>query len=160
MEKSIEFTTGSPEQTQRVAARIASACRANDVLALEGTLGAGKTCFVKGLARGLGIEDTRAVASPSFVLLKVYEGDLTLYHFDAYRLRGSADMEAIGCGETFALGGVSVVEWADHVARCLPEEHFVIAIAVTGEITREFRISAVGGGCRSRLDDFRKAVSE
>jgi tRNA threonylcarbamoyladenosine biosynthesis protein TsaE len=153
----VDLATESPEQTQEMASAFADACRPNDVIGLQGTLGAGKTCFVKGLARGLGIKES--VVSPTFVLLRRYEGRLALHHFDAYRLRGAGDMEGIGCTETFESGGVSVVEWADHVAACLPPEHFLLTFRVTGERRREFTLSAHGEHCLGRMDGFRRALA-
>ena len=153
----VNLATDSPAQTQRMAAAFAAACRPGDVIGLQGTLGAGKTCFVKGLARGLGIG--ASVVSPTFVLLRRYEGRLVLYHFDAYRLRGSEDMEGIGCAETFESGGVSVVEWADHVAGCLPPEHFLLALQVTGERRREFALTARGERCAGRMAELCRALS-
>ena len=153
----VHLATDSPEDTRQMAAAFAAACRPNDVIGLQGTLGAGKTCFVKGLAEGLGIKDS--VVSPTFVLMRRYEGRLALYHFDAYRLRGPEDMEEIGCAETFESGGVSVVEWADHVADCLPPEHFLLALRVTGEREREFVLTARGGRCAGRVDEMRRALS-
>jgi len=152
-------TTRAPEETKRVAARFGRLCRANDVVGLQGTLGAGKTCFVKGMARGLGIDDEREVVSPSFVLLRRYVGRLTLYHFDAYRLRDGREMEAIGCEEIFQSGGVSVVEWADHVSCCLPDEHFMIRILVSGENERQLQLDAAGAGPRSRAGRMLKALA-
>lgn len=153
----VNLATDSPAQTQRMAAAFAAACRPGDVIGLQGTLGAGKTCFVQGLAKGLGTGDR--VVSPTFVLLRRYDGRLTLYHFDAYRLRGPAEMEGIGCAETFEAGGVSVVEWADHVAGCLPAEHFLLAFRVTGEQHRQFALTARGRGCIARLEGLRRALS-
>ena len=143
-----------------MAARFAALCRPNDVIALVGTLGAGKTCFVKGMARGLGVADQRSVISPSFVLLRQYRGRLTLNHFDAYRLEGAAQMEQIGCHEVFASGGVSVIEWADRVAGCLPEEHFLVSIRVAGPSRRQFLL---GGGADAplwRLEEASRALAQ
>jgi tRNA threonylcarbamoyladenosine biosynthesis protein TsaE len=142
--------TDAPEKTMAMARAFASLCRPGDVIGLTGTLGAGKTCFVKGLATGLGVADARRVTSPTFVLMRSYPARLTLHHFDAYRLRGGEDMEALGCSETFESGGVSVVEWADHVAECLPPEHFMLSIQVQGETERRFVLTGVGQGPRSR----------
>ncbi len=158
-EPAVEAVTRSAEETMSLAAAFAALCRPNDVLALQGTLGAGKTCFVKGLARGLGVEDERDVISPTFVLMRRHEGRLALHHFDAYRLRDADEMEAIGSGEAFEAGGVSVVEWADHVADCLPSEHFVLSITVAGATERRFRLTAHGASNRERLDEFRAALA-
>ena len=134
-------------------ALFAGLCRPNDVIGLQGTLGAGKTCFVKGMARGLGVKDEGAVTSPSFVLLHEYRGRLALYHLDAYRLEDARQMDEIGCQEIFDSGGVSVVEWADHVLGCLPPEHFMLAIRLAGTSKREFSLSAAGTGPTSRLPE-------
>ena len=142
-----------------MAAAFGTLCRPSDVIGLEGTLGAGKTCFVKGLAAGLGVEQACSVVSPTFVLLRRYAGRLTLYHFDAYRLHDGAEMEDIGCADLFAAGGVSAVEWADHVRGCLPEQHFMLSINVTGERERDFALMAVGARPRERLGAFRRTLA-
>ena len=159
-EKAITFRTRSPEETRQVGQKLAPLLRPDDVLALCGTLGAGKTCLVKGLARGLGVEDEREVSSASFLLLKQHEGRLQLNHFDAYRLHDEADMEAIGCDEIFHSGGVSVIEWADRVEGCLPPEHFIIEIKVKGETTREFTVTAEGTRSTERLSEMATALEE
>lgn len=140
-------------------AAFAALCCPNDVIGLLGVLGAGKTRFVKGLARGLGVGQEVPVVSPTFVLMRSYAGRLMLHHFDAYRLRGAAQMEDIGCAEAFEDGGVSVIEWADNVAQCLPPEHFLLSIRVTGPTARAFLLEARGAGHESRLGGFHRAMS-
>jgi tRNA threonylcarbamoyladenosine biosynthesis protein TsaE len=156
----VRTATDSPEATMAMAAAFATVCRPNDVIALQGTLGAGKTCFVKGLARGLGVAEEKRVISPTFVLMRRYVGRLHLHHFDAYRLRSSAEMEEIGCAETFDAGGVSVVEWAGRVADCLPAEHFCVAITVAGATRRGFRVVAGGQVGARRLGELRRVLDE
>jgi tRNA threonylcarbamoyladenosine biosynthesis protein TsaE len=156
----VELQTDAPERTRAMAAAMAPLCRPNDVIGLQGTLGAGKTCFVQGLARGLGVGEEHRVVSPTFVLLRQYPGRLMLYHFDAYRLNGPQEMEQIGCGEVFRSGGVSVVEWADHVAGCLPPGHFMLGIRVTGATRRRFTLTAQGAGLRGRLGEMEQALSQ
>jgi len=156
----ITFRTNSPEETREVGRKLAPLLRPDDVLALCGTLGAGKTCLVKGLARGLGVEDEREVSSASFLLLKQHEGRLRLNHFDAYRLHDEADLEAIGCDEIFHSGGVSMIEWADRVEGCLPPEHFIIEIQVKGEHRRAFTLYAQGPHCKERLSDMAAALDK
>ncbi|MBB6454858.1 tRNA threonylcarbamoyladenosine biosynthesis protein TsaE [Salirhabdus euzebyi] len=130
--KSYQFKTNSPEETMAFAERLASVLTAGDVITLEGDLGAGKTTFTKGLAKGLHI--TRTVNSPTFTIVKEYNGDFPLYHIDAYRLEGSD--EDIGFEEYFAGDGITVVEWAKFIMEFLPEEHLDIQLVTISEKER------------------------
>jgi tRNA threonylcarbamoyladenosine biosynthesis protein TsaE len=107
-------TSGSEEETAEVAARMAAAFQGGEVVLLSGELGAGKTAFVRGLARGLGA-DPDEVASPTFVLLTAYPGRLTLHHADLYRLRGDGDERELGLEELPGPRGVLAVEWAERL---------------------------------------------
>ncbi len=116
-----EFTSDSVEQTEALAAELAKTLQPGSCIALHGDLGAGKTQFVRGLVHGLN-GNPRAVSSPTFVLLNVYEGGrLTVYHLDAYRVHGAEDFESIGFSELLEQGGVVVVEWAERVKSLLPQ---------------------------------------
>ncbi|MEZ0481264.1 tRNA (adenosine(37)-N6)-threonylcarbamoyltransferase complex ATPase subunit type 1 TsaE [Planococcus sp. SSTMD024] len=130
---SFTITVQSPEQTEKLAIRLASLLQPQDLLTLEGDLGAGKTTFTKGLAKGLGIK--RTVNSPTFTILKQYEGRLNLNHFDVYRLENSD--EDIGFDELFAEDAVSVIEWAQFIEEYLPEERLDIVIRRLSEEERE-----------------------
>jgi tRNA threonylcarbamoyladenosine biosynthesis protein TsaE len=114
------------------------------VVALIGPLGAGKTHLVRAIAEGLGIADSRAVSSPTFVLIQEYTGRLPIYHFDAYRLPSEAEFHDLGAHEYFAGDGVCLVEWADRVARSLPGEHLWIELKVIGETSRQALLTANG----------------
>lgn len=107
-------STSGPDETEALAEALAHGLRGGEVLALVGALGAGKTCFVRGLARGLGA-DPDEVASPTFVLLTAYTGRLTLHHADLYRLRGNGDEREIGLEELPGPDGVLAVEWAERL---------------------------------------------
>jgi tRNA threonylcarbamoyladenosine biosynthesis protein TsaE len=136
----------SPEQTESLAADLASSLRGGEVLALHGDLGAGKTRFVRGLLRGLGGSE-RAVSSPTFMLLNVYPGGrLTVYHLDAYRVAGADDFEAIGFSELLEQGGVVVVEWAERVGRLLPPDRIDVTIEHLGEDRRRITLRTALGG--------------
>jgi tRNA threonylcarbamoyladenosine biosynthesis protein TsaE len=111
-------TTRSEAETAAVAEAMGAAFRGGEVVLLSGELGAGKTAFVRGLARGLGA-DPEEVASPTFVLLKAYPGRLVLHHADLYRLRGDGDEREIGLEELPGPGGVLAVEWADRLREAL-----------------------------------------
>src|SRR5437660_11218279 len=110
------------------------------VVALIGPLGAGKTQLVRAIAEGMRIVDSRAVSSPTFVLIQEYAARLPIYHFDAYRLRSEAEFPELGVHEYFEGDGVCVVEWADKVASHLPEKRLSIALAVLGETQRRATI--------------------
>ncbi len=114
------------------------------VVALIGPLGAGKTHLVRAIAEGLGIADSRAVSSPTFVLIQEYETRLPIYHFDAYRLRSPGEFFDLGAHEYFEGRGVCLVEWADRVEACLPVEHLRITATITGPCARRFELEARG----------------
>ena len=114
------------------------------VIALIGPLGAGKTQLVRAVAEGLGIKNSRAVTSPTFVLIQEYDARLPIYHFDTYRLARERDFVDLGIQEYFEGGGVCLIEWADRVERSLPEEYLRLAFEVTGETTRRLTVQAFG----------------
>ena len=134
-----------PEETRRLGEALGRAAEAGDVVLLSGELGAGKTVFVQGIARGLQFDEL--VSSKSFVLLGEYAGRLTLYHADLYRLDSPAEVEDLAL-EEISSDGVLVVEWPERGAVVLPEEHLTLLIEVTGPETR--RITAEVTGARAR----------
>ena len=137
--------TNNVEQTEAVAAALAQGLRGGECVALHGDLGAGKTQFVRGLVRGLG-GSPRAVSSPTFVLLNVYDGGrLSVYHLDAYRVSGAEDFEAIGFSELLDQNGVVVVEWAERVIDLLPADRIDVRIEPLGENRRRIEIDRPTG---------------
>jgi tRNA threonylcarbamoyladenosine biosynthesis protein TsaE len=141
----IEFTSASVDETMDLGRRIGERLEANDVVALAGPLGAGKTVLTKGIASGLGVADTRGVRSPTFVLISEYAGRLRLYHVDAYRLHGAEDIEALGADEFMNSGGVTVIEWADRVADALPRRCLWITGRHVDVRHRRYQLSAESG---------------
>ena len=139
--RDVEITTHSTEETMAVGRRLGGLLRAGDVLALSGPLGSGKTYLTKGIALGLGVADSRAVRSPTFILISQYHGRLTLYHVDAYRLAGAAELTSLGSDEFLFSDAVTVVEWAERVKEALPDEHLWVTCAHAGENTRTYRFS-------------------
>ena len=126
--------SGSEENTQAVARRVAGTLNAGDVLLLSGDLGAGKTTFVRGLAEGLGI-DPELVSSPTFTLVHEYRGGrLTLYHADLYRLDRAAT-EDLGLEEVGVQDGVLAIEWPDRLSHALPGA-VVVKLEMVDETTR------------------------
>lgn len=145
----------SPEMTQEVGQRFAKALKPRDVVALEGELGSGKTCFVQGVARGLGVPPKTFVRSPSFTILNQYQGDITLYHLDFYRLDEHDDLDDLGLDELFDGDGITVVEWADKFRGALPPRtirvHFAIVDGDTRDIDMPSRYEkTVAGGTARR----------
>src|SRR5204862_6390012 len=144
MSESIVVETADLSGTQSLGRRLADQLFPGAVIALVGPLGAGKTHLVRAIAEGLGIADSRAVTSPTFVLIQEYTARLPIYHFDAYRLRTAAEFADLGVHEYLEGDGVCLVEWADRVEACLPAEHLQITITITGETRRRFRVEGYG----------------
>lgn len=114
----MEYITNSPEETEELGRRLAAVLTPGSVVAYTGDLGAGKTAFTQGLARGLGIEG--GVTSPTFTIVNEYEGGrMPLFHFDMYRLGGEEELFDIGWDDYLARGGVCAVEWSENVAGAL-----------------------------------------
>ncbi len=116
----VTFTTRSPAETQGLAEKLAHLLRAGDVLAYTGPMGAGKTTFTVGLARGLGSSDW--VSSPTFALVQEYRGPLPLCHFDFYRITGEEDLYAAGFFDYLDGTRVLAVEWSERVPSALPQD--------------------------------------
>jgi tRNA threonylcarbamoyladenosine biosynthesis protein TsaE len=131
-------------ETEAFGHRLAQHLFPGAVVALIGTLGAGKTHLVRAIAEGLGIANPNVVTSPTFVLIQEYQARLPIYHFDAYRLAAEREFADLGVHEYFEGTGVCLVEWADKVPTCLPKERLEIRITITGEETRRFEIVGVG----------------
>ena len=130
----------SVAETEAIAAKLAESLGPNDVIALEGELGAGKTQFVRGLVKALG-GDGRAVSSPTFVLLNVYQTPLfAVYHLDAYRVGGADDFASIGFSELLEQNGIVVVEWPSRVKEILPAKRIDVFFEITGKTSRKITI--------------------
>ena len=132
------ISTHSAEETREAGERLARTLGPGDVVALAGELGAGKTCFVQGLARGLGASTWPT--SPTFVLVNEYRADLPIHHVDAYRVAGPAEMVDVGLLELIDGDGVTVIEWADKVAALLPERTIHVSIDGVGDQSRTIRV--------------------
>lgn len=123
----MEFITNSPEETEKIGAAIGKIIPAGTVLAYRGDLGAGKTAFTRGLARGLGF--TEAVTSPTYTIVNEYLGGrLPLFHFDMYRLSSADDLFDIGWEDYLDRGGVCAVEWSENVREALPPDAITVTI--------------------------------
>lgn len=151
--------TDSADATRAVAAALAEKLVPGDLVLLVGDLGAGKTAFVQGLAKGLGVDEP--VTSPTFTIVQQYEGRLRLAHVDVYRLDRVQDLYDLGFDEMIDGGGVTVVEWGDLVAQAIPTEHLLVRID-PGEADNErvLELSYHGARWRGRRDDLEQALHD
>ena len=137
----MEFITYSPEETEKIGEALAKSLQPGTILAYRGDLGAGKTAFTRGLARGLGCKET--VTSPTYTIVNEYLGGrLPLFHFDMYRLASSDDLWDIGWEDYLDREGVCAVEWSENVQDAM-EDAITVTIEKLGENTR--RITIEGG---------------
>lgn len=141
-----KIITNSPDETKRLAEQLVLSLKPGDVVALEGELGSGKTQFVQGLARGLGVSESGYVRSPSFIILNEYRGRLPLYHFDFYRLHRPSDLDDLGMEEYFDGKGITVIEWADRFPGALPKRAIHIKFEIIDETRRKISLPFVRGG--------------
>jgi len=143
----MEIITNSPEQTEAVGAALGKLLSPGTVIAYRGDLGAGKTAFTRGLAKGLDCREL--VTSPTYTIVNEYLGGrLPLFHFDMYRLRSSDDLFDIGWEDYLDRGGICAVEWSENVADAL-EDPITVTIEKLGETSR--RITIEGGDCLADL---------
>lgn len=140
MMKRYERIVYSVEETMEFAVKLGEKLKEKDVIALEGDLGAGKTTFTKGLAKGLEIK--RTISSPTFTIVKEYKGRLPLYHMDVYRLEDT--FEDLGFDEYFDGDGVTVIEWAHLIKPQLPDELLWIYLYHQGESERKIVLEPIG----------------
>ena len=139
MENTYKITTHSDEETIEIAQNLEAEKFPNMVICLNGDLGSGKTVFTKGFASAMAINE---VTSPTFNIIKEYNGELPLYHMDVYRTNGKTD--GLGIEEYFDKGGVTIIEWAEMIEDILPEERLDITFKITGENNRTMVITPHG----------------
>ncbi|HBK02394.1 MAG TPA: tRNA (adenosine(37)-N6)-threonylcarbamoyltransferase complex ATPase subunit type 1 TsaE [Clostridiales bacterium] len=131
-----EIITNSAEETFSVAKEYAKTLEKNDVVLLKGEMGAGKTVFAKGVAKGLGIEDE--VTSPTYAYMNDYDG--ILYHYDCYRLSCGEQALALGLTDYFDAGGICLIEWSENISSVLPEKVKTVTIEDMGEGKRRITL--------------------
>ena len=134
------FVTHSEEETEKSGERLASGLTCGSIVALYGDLGSGKTVFVRGMARGLGINDF--VSSPTFTIVNEYAGNKELFHFDMYRLTGESELFDIGWEDYLARGGICAVEWSEKVTGAFPGNEVRVSFERLSENSRKITISA------------------
>lgn len=135
--------TKTERETIKLGERIGKQLNPGDVVALFGSLGSGKTTLTRGIARGIGVKPNE-VSSPSFVLVKEYQGRLPVYHIDLYRLAQPAAIEREGFDDYLYNDGVTVIEWAEKMGELLPPEYLRINLEIKSENSRQINLIAVG----------------
>ena len=133
--------THSEEETEALGERLAKCRHAGSVCAHFGDLGAGKTALVRGMARGLELEES--VSSPTFTIVNEYPGDPGLFHFDLYRLKNAEELYAIGWEDYLRRDGICVTEWSENAGEALPEDAVRVYIERLGETDRRIRVEGL-----------------
>jgi len=134
------YITKTRDETIKLGERLARTLKGGQVVALIGELGSGKTTLTKGIAKGLGVKNSRYVNSPSFVIIKEYRGKKALYHFDIFRLDSAEELDTIGYEEYFYGNGICVVEWANKIKKLLPKKYLEIKIKILKNNDRKVQI--------------------
>jgi tRNA threonylcarbamoyladenosine biosynthesis protein TsaE len=142
-ERTIVFQARDEDETAKLGVALAGVLPPGSVVALNGPLGAGKTRLVQALAEALGVPRSECV-SPTFMLINEYRGRLPIYHFDAYRVKDEDEFFELGPDEYFEGAGITLVEWAERVERCLPTERLEIRIEPISPTERRFEFVAMG----------------
>ena len=122
----LTFTTSSAEETIELGKKIGKLLKKGDIIAMQGTLAAGKTTITKGIAQALGITET--ITSPTFCLISEYHGNMPLYHMDVYRLEGTEDFINLGTDDMLYGDGVSIIEWSEKIMDELPSSTIILKI--------------------------------
>ncbi|MDD4362882.1 MAG: tRNA (adenosine(37)-N6)-threonylcarbamoyltransferase complex ATPase subunit type 1 TsaE [Atribacterota bacterium] len=137
------FISKTPIETGELGEKIGKLLRPGNIIALNGQLGAGKTCLIKGIAKGL--KSDNDVTSPSFSLINEYIGDYPIYHFDFYRINNPEEIETLGYEEYFYGTGVTLIEWAEKIEKYLPDELVLIDIKIEeNSYYRKFYFRSIG----------------
>ena len=152
----LRITTHGPEETQTLGRRLGEVMEGGELVLMSGDLGAGKTCMTQGIAWGLGVNEH--ARSPTFVLVSEYEGRLTLFHADLYRVDDPLEAEDLGLDETYGNGGVCVVEWAEKADAIFPEDHLRVNFTIAGPDERIVELRAGGEKHEALLGKLREDV--
>ncbi|HEY9556199.1 MAG TPA: tRNA (adenosine(37)-N6)-threonylcarbamoyltransferase complex ATPase subunit type 1 TsaE [Acidimicrobiales bacterium] len=155
---SVVATTAHVDETRRLAEAVAELARAGDIIVLTGDLGAGKTAFVQGFGRALGVTDR--ITSPTFTLVHVYEGRLPIHHLDVYRLEQLEEAADLDLPEMLDAGGVVLIEWGDSIVPVLPHDFLDVRLTFgDGDDDRQLTLDPVGPSWTKRSGDLAEALA-
>lgn len=159
-EQGAVYHSASPEQTLALGEAVGRVVDAGDLIALIGELGTGKTLFVAGLARGLGVDPATHVSSPTFTIMHRYVGRLPLYHIDLYRIETPEAFVSLGLDDYLEGDGVAAIEWAEHGWGMLPKEMLTVRLRHTGSDTRAIELVPVGDRYLRLVRELMRDVAE
>ncbi len=142
--KTLSFTTHSAEETILLGTKIGKMLKPGDIIAMQGTLAAGKTTITKGIAQALEIQDT--ITSPTFCLISEYYGKMPLYHMDVYRLEGGEDFVNLGTDDMIYGDGVSIIEWSEKIMEELPSRTIILRLTPQDDGSRLIEIENWNNG--------------
>jgi tRNA threonylcarbamoyladenosine biosynthesis protein TsaE len=156
MQTDLHIITHSADETHAVGKTVGEWIEEKTVIALTGDLGAGKTVWVQGLARGLGVPEDDYVTSPTYTLINEYPGRIPLFHIDLYRLDDTVDIEEIGLMDILHGDGIVAIEWADRLRPYLPPERLDVRLTIEDDSVRKIGLSAYGQGTVNLVRNFKK----
>jgi len=139
----VTFLSHSIEETLEISRVLARQLHKNSVVCFFGELGAGKTTFIKGLTAAIAAYPSEDVSSPTFTYLNIYSGDVSVYHFDLYRLRDEDEFLSMGFDEFFSAGGICCIEWSERIAALIPEDAVQVWLTHAGGDKRHIKIIGV-----------------
>jgi len=139
----LTLTTRSPEETCELGRKLGQLCEPGDWIGLTGELGAGKTCLVTGLARGLEVPEGYQVTSPTFIIHQTYPGRFTLHHLDLYRIHAGAELVELGYQELLEGDAVCAVEWCEQVPGAIPDSGVIIRLELEDDTTRYIELKKI-----------------
>ncbi len=150
----LNIITKSSEEMKNLGKEVGKLAKSGDLLAFYGELGAGKTCFIQGISRGLEVKDY--VTSPSFTIVNEYQGKIPVYHFDLFRLDNTEEIFELGYEEYLYGEGLTVIEWAEKVEHFLPKEHLKIYIEFEDRGRRKISFIPQGERFEEYLKELKK----
>ena len=157
MSRTFELVTRDADETRKTGAALAEVLAPGDVVSLTGDLGAGKTVFVQGAARALGVHEP--VISPTFVLVREHRGDVRVRHVDVYRLERVQEVLDLGFEDLVDEGGVAFIEWGDAIEALLPDEHVRVELRTGPDDSRTIRVTGRGGSWARRWERVEAALA-
>ena len=153
----LTITTASESETIQLGRKLGALLKEGDVVGLVGELGSGKTWFTKGIALGLGVRPDTVITSPSFALVNEYEGRVTLFHMDVYRLESLSELLSAGLEEYLYSQGVVVLEWADRWPEILTEQTLTVELHIISEHRRQITLSGKHSRTREIIEAMKKS---